>query len=272
MQRSLVNLIRERTRPLFKKRAIPGWFLFCWKGIGLASNLDFLQSKGRALLEFLQAHDWACFIAGLVWLSVLALRRSGAQFGSIDAFPMDIVQISEIRFDFLPDSPLQHGWVLAYEDPRDPVSFSAPLETFAEGGLSMSVNRKYAIDLPIHKPDDLSDMLRFAVRYSESAMIFTQFEATSDNGKRKELLWIKYYLGSSAPSFDDSYPNECTVWVKGRHLGGGWVWLELRLLDVVKQSWGRKGWVYGSLTKIRLRGSCSVSTIRLFKSEDSNRI
>jgi hypothetical protein len=70
------------------------------------------------------------------------------------------------------------------------------------------------------------------------------------------------------PHIDDRY-NEGVLSISGKPLRGGWESFDLVLDDVVRDTFGKRGFIYGAygkLLRIRLRGSLSISPIGFYRS------
>ncbi len=198
------------------------------------------------------------FSSGLLSLPLVIARRCKA----VEALHL-------IDFDYLPISPLERGWTHAYL-PDGAADFN--VDTTITGSLRVGVtNSVFAMDhmIPLHAT--LSNRLEFIAKYTDSTMIFTGVDVASKDGSQRRRVWIKYYYGEkradqtwpTVQSNPDKYLPEQTVWLPARVLEGGKLAFEIDFPDVVKLAIGDQGWVYKSIWKVRLRGSLSISPLKL---------
>ena len=172
---------------------------------------------------------------------------------------------TEIRFDYLPDSLTKHGWKPGYQDQAEPEAgaYSSPNDVPVPGCLSIKTRLNYALDYRL--PPTVCDGLRFDVQYSDTTMVFTQVGLKSKDGSLFARRWIKYYVSSSGDSGmrAEGNPDEYTLWWPASALPHGWVSFDKTLPEAVRRTWGSQGWTYESLDTFRIRGSLSISPIRL---------
>jgi len=112
------------------------------------------------------------------------------------------------------------------------------------------------------------------VQYSDTTMVFTEIGLKSKDGSLFVRKWVKYCVSSSdsriRAAVTEGYPNEYTLWWPATALPHRWLAFDLSLPKVVSHTWGKHGWVYESLEAIRIRGSLSISPIRLIYSGKSH--
>jgi hypothetical protein len=175
---------------------------------------------------------------------------------------------TEIRFDYVPDKLTNHRWKPGYPDKREPeaAAYSSPRDAPVPGCLSIKTDVVYALDYQL--PPTVCDRVRFDAQYSGTTMLFTGVLLTSKTGSPPGWKWIKYYISSGEIRAEPTpgSPNEYTLWWPAAALPNGWVSFDLSLPQVVQHTWGTQGWAYESLKAIRIRGSLSISPIRLTSS------
>jgi hypothetical protein len=170
-----------------------------------------------------------------------------------------------IRFDYLPDKLTNHGWKPGYAEKTEPEAsaYSSPDDAPSVGCLSIKTAAKYALDYQL--PPMVCDTIRFDAKYSDTTMLFTGVGLRSKDGSLSVWKWIRYIPTSGAvrAELNPSYPNECTLWWPANALPNLWVSFDLSLPEAVRHTWGTQGWTYESLKAFRIRGSLSISPIRL---------
>jgi len=176
--------------------------------------------------------------------------------------------ISELRFDYLPDSPLKNNWTLCYGDPEK-VHFTLATNAPEKGSLSAHTSIDYSIEYEIPKEiGELSDGLRLSIRFKgeNDTMFWTEVEMANVDGSKWEKRWIKHYKGNKpSRQVDKPYDDEWERWMSGIELTNGWSDFLISLKDAVKETWGNDGWVFKGLTKISIRGNISISPIKILK-------
>jgi hypothetical protein len=128
----------------------------------------------------------------------------------------------------------------------------------------------FAMDYEVPAEARECDACRFTIRYSDSTMVFAQVGVRSRDGRTRKKAWLKFLEGelhveraNGAVADPDSNIAEHVVWLPGRRVSGGLVEMEIDFHDVVKCALGKEGWIYSHLIRMRLRGTATVSSIRL---------
>ena len=162
----------------------------------------------------------------------------------------------EIRFDYLPASPLENGWFKAYNTDAVP-TFSIP----AQGAMSMQTGGKvFAIDYPV--PPSAKDFthVNFRGSFQQGAIFYTEIEVAKDKGSSEvENWWFAHVVGGKnlAPEKD---PNG-REWKFHIFPGDGKNQFDLDLRKEVAQGLGGK--TYRGIRRIRVRGDIVLWPIRL---------
>jgi hypothetical protein len=226
-------------------------------------------------------------LAGLTWLADRWEKRRTAQQASVagehgptspSATPVatitghtpsspNDVEVERINFDYLPDSPLNHGWTLGYKDnvPGPGAKWLVPTDARAPGCISIEMDDlNCAIDFRVSQNGALSDRLACDVKFSDSTMLFVRVQLGSRDGSQTTKL-IKYILGTESASPTKGWEEfEWTLPISPPALPNGWRRLDISFADSVNQTWARFGWSFRSVRMIRLRGKLCISPIRLY--------
>jgi amino acid transporter len=182
-------------------------------GAAAAAILAYFKIAPSETPQFISRFDvwaWLAIIFGCLAVGLTAFNS----YRVIQQAPKET-----IRFDYLPDSPLNADWQRAYGD----VLATFEKDRTVRGALKMVVTGGYfAMDYRI-PPTLPCDRLRFSAKYTNDTMIFTQVEVTKDKKLTSRTVWIKYYVGSKPAQKYKPDSNEMTIWVMGKALdGGGW--------------------------------------------------
>jgi hypothetical protein len=183
-----------------------------------------------------------------------------------------------IAFNYLPASPLNNGWRIAYFDRRFKQEEHAGIEANwrsdrwkvapdcpREGSIMIDLDNG-AFDYDVTRNSYLTRRVEFDAHYvKDSALVFLQVLVATRDGKNTPTKFVKLIIGSNAPYPTPGYEDsEYTVEIEPPAVGHGWRRVVLNLPDVVERSWGQDGWSYKELRKIRLRGKLGISPIELY--------
>jgi hypothetical protein len=179
-------------------------------------------------------------------------------------------QILQIRFDYLPDSPLNHGWRVSYGG--QPVS-NAPWTHPADGppgSLWLQLEAGCAMDFAIEPSASLADRITYMAKYTDTTMIFIRVRMTSPDSMATQEKWIKLELGKDDPRPTAKWEQEeWTLPVSGIPIKSGWREFDLSLPDAVRRTWGTHGWTFKRILTIRIRGRLGISPIDLSESSSN---
>jgi hypothetical protein len=278
----------------FKRRGQAIWDVFefdfwAWLFLtnqGRAAMMSAISGIGYALHWFGVPERWEYFAGGglvsalLIFLPGFFLNSTEEPIASnAPANPQTAaLPHAVIEFNYLPASPLNNGWHIAYFDGRFKQQEHALIEADwrsnrwkiapncpKEGSIVFDLNDG-AFDYAVTRNSALSHRIEFDANYiDDSALIFLQVLLATRDGQNTTSKFIKFIIGSRAPYPTRGYEeSEYTVEIEPQTLGQGWRRVVLDLSDVVAHSWGQNGWSYKELKTIRLRGKLGISPIRLY--------
>lgn len=216
--------------------------------------------------------DWQFYIllgclAAMVIVSSYLLRSRNRP----SITPPAVKHVHTVRFEYLPASPLQNGWIQAYEE-GGTAEFGSDPDLI--GSLRMRVTKGVVAihhDLPPHARR--ANRIEFRARYSTTTMIFTMLTVGTRDGSAQRKVFVKYYYGElmASPTWPNPNPGRnAEAWLPEQTLhwpadvfDDGCLGFRLPLDEVVKVLLGSQGWVFKSIEGIRLRGDLSISPIDL---------
>jgi hypothetical protein len=186
------------------------------------------------------------------------------------------VLVKQIGFEYLPASPLENGWKVAYsyawvnEGGQPAITeylksrqWRTASDSPTKGSISMNIDA-CAIDYELDRNATFSDRLECEVKFGNATDMFVRVEMASGNGSRTTKL-IKFVLGTESPSATKNWENdEWTLPIYPQALPNGWRKVNISLADAVAKTWGRFGWTFRAISTVRLRGELSISPIRLY--------
>jgi hypothetical protein len=208
---------------------------------------------------------WLLFLTAastfaLGWMSHLWKAGSGA---AAHNRARDLQRIGSVKFDYLPDSPVNHQWILSDCEPGEaPVIRAAVDKPFEEGSLQIQPNGKYALDYRFSPAETLTDYIVFSAKQADSG-IYLLVRVRSRDESKSQNAWLRIAVGRKSPSRF----NEQEWWTHkaGEPLKNGWLLFRLEINDEVCSTFGTEGWLFQQVLGIRLRGAVSISQIELFR-------
>jgi hypothetical protein len=172
----------------------------------------------------------------------------------------------EIRFDYLPASPLNNGWTVAYGD-FTTARWSSPSDAPVPGSISIDMDPGCAIETLLEPNATLSNRVKYSAKYSTATMLYMLVGLSSRDGSQTPQKWIRVDVGGGGPyRSSPGYDNEYKLPVEGTLQPNGWRKFDISLPDAVAKTWGTLGWTFRSLQKIRLRGNVAITPIELYQS------
>lgn len=197
------------------------------------------------------------FIAG-VGVSRLAEERPRPVPG--EAFK----EIGRVSFDYLPDSPVNHGWTLHVDGENGtPPLFSSAQASPTPGAIKIVKNNRYALDYSVNQIQALANMVELYARFEQSACFYVKVKLSSRDGNKVQNGWLAHVLGNGVPT--KPFKDEWKIPVQGNILEGGWVQLKLSVEDEISKTFGADGWIFQELIGFRIRGSASISSVILYR-------
>jgi hypothetical protein len=170
-------------------------------------------------------------------------------------------EMGKISFNYLPASPLVNGWRLALKD-KPLLKISVPPDR--SDGLTIQADD--AIDCDVEKYQRVCNRVEFAAKLCEQSYAYARVRLVSrDRQSVSREAWITCDIGERPPRKESR--DEWVIYRKPNN--DGWTKFELLLPDEVSHTFGQaEGLQFSELLGFRLRGSLSISPIKLY-SDDS---
>ena len=203
------------------------------------------------------------------WFLGIWVQNRRSRFGAT------IREVGKIRFDYLPDSPIKHGWQLDFDSKTQPEQRKAP-QFFAvhsapiPGSLSIVDNGRYSLNHTIGQVQSLANLVEYCIKPARHGTFYLRVTVRSRDGSQTRNVWLRHVIGTGIPC--QINPSEWSFDVKGELLEDGWVLVKLSMEDEVARSYGSQGYVFQNLLSVRFRGSLSISPISFFRVESLKEI
>ena len=224
-----------------------GWIggkLWLWVGFGMMGAVALWIGHSVVALAILIAFASMTVVATIeralqYWRWIPAAAREMRAMPIASSTKGDIPQ-EEIRFDYLPDSPIAHGWKQGYA--KNPVPSDAIWKMGADGSMLMELSNIYcAIDYRIPERAALSTRLVCDFRFLQGAMLFVLVGLITRDGSKNREGFIKYELGRGRPYYTEEY-NEWVFPIDPPSLGNGWHRIDISLMDSVNRQCPLRCW------------------------------
>jgi hypothetical protein len=181
----------------------------------------------------------------------------------------------KIPFDYAPDSPENHRWVLVLDDPDGPRKERPAFELVSDyqgsPALRIEPKERYYIDYQIEGEARLAcKSVEFIAELEKDSALYAQLNVQRkgrSTPKAPWTVWLMFKVGTGAPYLHSKRPHECIVPVSPMPLGEGWSSLRVSLPNQVENTpFGEDGWEFAELVSLRVRGNISLSSITLYGS------
>jgi len=240
------------------------WEVLCWVlGGTVSSTLTAIWLTARTHLDWVTVG--LAFAGGFV--ATLIGRRVDRRRSNSSAVEHFVWRIG---FDYLPDSPLTHGWEFVKEDGAIspqllPLLPGAPVSP----GLQIVPAGWYGIEHSVSLDGKTCDTLSFAAKFSDLGRFYVFVEVTSMDGSTVvQRKWLRFRASNFAETpTSDRTGNEWGLSMTGRSLGQDWRAYDIALRENVRDAIGNQGLIYRQVLKVRLRGALSISAIRFRKTK-----
>jgi hypothetical protein len=238
-------------------------------GLG-ATWLPWVQSHFNNVLTILTD---LLFLGFIVWVIVDRTRKKRHGAGVTPApVVLPIVPQTQpepllrVSFDYLPDSPLKHGWELAPTDETIAPKLTAlPNDALVSEGLSIFSPGWSGIHYAIPPFAMVANRLKFTAKFSQNGRFYVLAKMTSkDASSAMQDGWIQF-TPIPNPQMPSQSGNERKTSLSGTHLGNGWMKYDITLDYEVRKLYGHDGLIFSHLLSLRIRGTVQISAIELYE-------
>lgn len=222
--------------------------------------LPFIRSHIGAMLAIVTNAVFVC-------VAFVFFRWSRTQADGARTMNASFEELGKIAFNYLPDSPLNHGWRLLEEVrvSSKPRFTAVPHEVPVPGGLSIAPTGWYGINYDLDQYAMRCDRLRFTANFGSDGRLYARVRVTSRDGRTvAKEKWLQHAPVGGYVA--ERTADECVVSISGKYAGNGWTAYDLSLADEVHACFSADGFVFRQLLSIRLRGTLSISAIELWRS------
>jgi len=232
--------------------------------LGFVSGAYVLVQMGVAIWNLVEAGGDAVVPTWSLLVMAPCAVLSGFFFGRVTRASASSRRTprSEITFDFLPESPLKHGWRLLNPGAGEPIFESVPDGIYGSV-LQIAGNEQIALDIDVRGSDEECKSIEFVVQPKQDARFYAKVEVRSRQGRGSREVWLNLRIGTESPRHPWEDEWELFRWPeKGK---GNWSSVHTDLPEAVTVTFGRDGWEFSKLKGFRLRGSMKIARIMLYE-------
>lgn len=175
--------------------------------------------------------------------------------------------LEEIQFNYT-DSPLDHGWNFI-EGTAQP-TFESVNNTVVGRAIkaTTTTDNFYAIDYELSPSSiEFGNYLEVVAYYpDDKSSLYTYIEMKNNNSETLRG-WLKFKVGKerSIPSQKTTGEQEWLIYVYPEsYLDLNWAKMQINLEKTVKETFGKDGWSFQRLIKLRIRGNLGIDSITIF--------
>jgi hypothetical protein len=244
-----------------------------WQGIGvvvaiLLTFLGFYVAQRRKVWIYLSG--LIVFLLTGMWIGTILEQKKSSATSHPTAKSQTLTPIQKIDFDFQ-DSLINHGWVFT-DASEPPVVIEHITNSYVGSAINISSTVKYGLDFNISPAAaQLGNMIEFVADLRKDAAVYAFVVLKRDDGTTTTgWLKIQQAEGQTLPSAvitgTGSGNDEWLVYVTPNlYRGDNWLLFQVDLQNAVNDTFGKDGWSYSALRKLRLRGNMSLDYITVFQ-------
>jgi len=169
------------------------------------------------------------------------------------------------------EAPTKHGWRITQDDVTVPRACRLTLQSDSEVGQYVRVDAEPGsrLEYPLQPSCFTSDVFHLQYKPERGSAFYVRCHAC---GKGPEChYWIQYQIGRDRPQpFPPSKGHEWTVYQQPSLVNEKWLTLHCDVAADFKATFGRDGLEFDHFSLFRVRGSLSISAIRLCSAQLSS--
>jgi len=204
--------------------------------------------------------NWSLVIALVagILLGILAglLRRNARKSNSLSRSETH----DTIRFDYRSANPRLHDWRITSKGEGE-----ARFESTRDGRrgrvLNITLGANQYMDYSVSSSLSSATTMSLILKPGSEWFALFYIAVRSQDGTASKDVWISATYSNRAPEYYRDSKSEWRIELLPNQLENGWTELLVDLQDSVRKTFGREGWQYNRLLKIRLRGELTIAQI-----------
>lgn len=240
-----------------------------WQGVGVIVTVLF------GFLGFYVATkqvNWLYLLGGTIFLLIgltIGVTLQQQRPNCCLPTPQPLTPIQQIDFEYH-DSPTNHGWFFIDAN-SPPVVFEHINNPFVGSAINISSPIKYGIDFNLNPTaSQLGNTIEFVADMQADAAIYILVVLNRNTDTTTGWLKFKQAEGKILPEplniGTGMGIDEWLVYVTpALSRGNNWLVFQVNVPDSVNNTFGKDGWHFSALKKVRLRGNLSLDYITVFQ-------
>lgn len=175
--------------------------------------------------------------------------------------------LGRIYFDYPSGNPLMHDWVM-WANPqgsREP-EFKSVMDGRFGRVLQINPRDPYYIDHDVSGSESSANQVNVTLKPGAEWFVCFGVRVVSSEGSIGQDVWLSAKFSNKDPLYYKDSKDEWKIELLKTTLGKDWALLSINLPESVEATFGKDGWGYEKLTRIRLRGDLTIARIEFFGS------
>ncbi len=171
---------------------------------------------------------------------------------------------TSIKFEYLPDPPTLHGWILAEQ--QETPEFKRYDDNFVNYALQIEPKpnplSRYYIEKPVEEKFRYARFVSFVIHRENVPTCYAKVKLRRDGSDKEYWLRIEPGKEGDRPMLDKKWPDEICTPVVLQAVQGPWVSLEANIDDALRFATGPYNVQGYELLAVRIRGAGIIHRIQ----------
>jgi len=244
-----------------------------WTLVQLNDRFNILSTFCNRIFVFISLVNEALNKTVPIWSLIISFGIAFITYYYYNYYPIknkikqrNLKIIDKVIFDYLPDSPSNHCWIVKSDDPQNPNSkipeFSKEITQKFGPVLKIIPFGRYYMDYNVTWAHSICKNVEFIVIPDEGCIIYLRIEIIKENLEPRKV-WLALIRGNNKPKQFNNI--EWWVYLEPKKLDNDWFLFLANIPSLVQDTYGNDGWKYHRLIAFRLRGKMSIAQILLLK-------
>lgn len=168
-----------------------------------------------------------------------------------------------IPFDYAPESPDKHGWVITPIQGVPP-SFSSIQDSFYGNILHITCAQKWQMDYLVASPQDKYKRVEFIINQNDrNRDLYVYVLMKSISGKGEQKIWFNLQNpGTEVRNHPKDDKEKLAPAIHNRKYGE-WIGVEANIPDLIRLAYPNEFWEFDKIVILRIRGTVRIALIGL---------
>jgi hypothetical protein len=175
--------------------------------------------------------------------------------------------LETIHFNYA-DSPLNHGWIFVDGDPNEVFFEEIDSNTVGKAlKITTLADNFYGIDYNLKQTTSIfGNFIEIVANYPDQTSSFYVYVEMKNQKEETMYGWLNFKIGKAdvLASQKSTGEQEWLVTIKPEEfLDQNWIKMQIDLEEVVQNTFGKDGWSFETINKLRIRGNISIDSIEI---------